>query len=569
MGFEISIIPVIFFSLLSIILVTLFFRRFGAFRFFWVVWFMMLLSAIIPYLMVVGILPYDISRCLFGKVATNSKELHLLLDILYWTSFVLTWAINPILVSYLRYPYSISIKRRIWLTIRENLIFWGTALALIVVGLTILLVTNHLTFSNIFPLAISLANGYGLLVLCLTLGYGFIGIPRTIWQEANPASAYLYCLQDISQQTTFCSSTVADCDAILVLCRSGKDSLRGEQKEIWEQKVEPRLNHLAEVEQSLPIPERCKRGESKNKKIQNLRKLNWATMTHSQIEDVLALIEDIIQNIESTSSYVSDAAKTALNKLRLYNHKLSIPLVILKRVFAIFLLLINLCCLWSEITLMFNTKYSLFYMLSHLKIPQIINIVFISTPILSYLMIVGSWTLRHFRIGSFFRFIVGHTNSNTLNYFSIILCRLGPTIGFHYMQQIGAYDSEYQKVMGVMNVVVFIGTKWNIYSPILLILVMIAAIFQVYERIRFAFGKDIVTYDEAIMDINSLQNGQEVLCELESDAKNLVEAGMNYMLIMDHAKIFKKPKKEIEESLLSDPLSSSSSKTYIRSTSFY
>ena len=182
-------------------------------------------------------------------------------------------------------------------------------------------------------------------------------------------------------------------------------------------------------------------------------------------------------------------------------------------------------------------------------------------------MFIGSWTLRHFRIGSFFRFIVGHTNSNTLNYFSIILCRLGPTIGFHYMQQIGAYDSEFQKVMGVMNVVVFIGTKWNIYAPILLILVMIGTVFHIYERIMFALGNEIVTYDESIMNMNSLQNGEEVLCELEPDAKNLVDAGMNYVLIMNHAKLFRKPKKEIEESLLSEP--SSMSQNYIKNTSFY
>lgn len=565
MGFEISLIPVIFFSLLSCVLVTLFFKRFGAFRFFWIVWFMMLLSAIIPYVMVVGILPYDISRCLFGKIATNSKELHLLLDILYWTSFVLTWVINPLLVSYLRYPYSLSIKRRIWLTIRENLIFWGTILTVVIVGLIILFATNDMKFSNILPLAISLANGYGLLILCFALGYGFIEMPRTIWKEANPASAYLYCLQDISRQTTVCSTTVADCDALLVLCRNGKNSLRGENKQIWEQRCEPKMNRLAEVEQTLPIPERCKRGESKSKKIQKLRKLNWSVLTSSQIEDILEMLEDITQQIESTSSYVSDAAKTALSSLRLYNHKLNVPLVILKRIFAVVLFIVNLCCLWSEITLMFNTKFSLFYMLSHIKIPQIISIVFISTPILAYLMFIGSWVLRHFRIGSFYRFIVGHTNSNSLNYFSIILCRLGPTIGFHYMQQIGAYDSEFQKVMGVMNVVVFIGTKWNIYAPILLILVMIATFFQLYERIAFAFGKEIVTYDESIMDTNSLQNGQEVLCELEPDAKILIDAGMDYMLILDHAALFKRPKKEIEESLLSE----TSGKSYIKSSSFY
>lgn len=540
MGFEVALLPLIFFSLACCVLVTLFFRHFGAFRFHWIVWSMMILSAIIPFVMVVGILPYDISRCLFGKLYVHSKELHLLLDVLYWISFVLTWVVNPLLVSFLRYPYSIGIKQRLWLTVKENLIFWGSILGVVVVGVTILLATHKMTVSNLFPLAISLANGYGLLVLCLTLGYGFVALPRKIWKEANPASSYLYCLQDISMQTSNCAKNVADGKELLKLCDVAREKFVGNTKEVWQRKGEKRVDRLQRLINEMPIPELSKDTESKNRKIKKLKKAKWETYSPLKLQGFLELLEDVCQSIEFTSFYVTDASKTALFKLRLYNSTLSIPLVILKRIGAVILFGMNLCCLWGEITLIFNNKYSFFYMVSHVSIPQTVNIIFITTPILAYMMFVGSWSLRHLRIGSFFRFIPGSTNSNTLNYFAVILCRLGPTIGFHYMQQIGAYDSEFQKVMGVMDVVVFIGTKWNTYSPLLLLIIMIVASFQIINRIMIALKMDIVTYDPSLMNHDSLRCGEDVLCQLNANAKDLISYGLSYKTILENTNVFKK-----------------------------
>lgn len=542
-NFDPSIIPLMFISIIISVLVTLFFRHFGAFKFHWVVWSNMLLSAIIPFVMVIGILPYDISRCLFGKLSRHSKFLHITLEILYWISFVLTWVINPLLVSFLRYPYSIGLKQRLWLTVRENLIFWGSILAVVIVGVTILLATHQMTFSNLFPLAISLANGYGLLVLCLSLGYGFIDLPRTIWRKANPATAYLYCLQDICVQVSSCASTVADGKVLLIHCRDARKKLKGDAKEIWERKGEKRVVRLRNLIDGMPIPELAQQKETKNRKIKKLQGTKWEEYSALKLQGFLELLEDVCQSIEYTSSYVTDASNIALSKLKLYNHKLSAPLVLLKRFVAILILGLNFCCVWGEVTLIFNNKFSIFYIISHVSIPQVINIIFISTPVLAYMMFIGSWSLRHFRIGSFFRFIVGHTNSNTLNYFSIILCRLGPTIGFHYMQQIGAYESEFQKVMGVMDVVVFIGTKWNTYAPLLLIVVMIIASFEIINRIKSACKFDIVTYDPMIMNPVSLKKGEEVLCKLNPEAKNFIICGHSYKNILDNVQIFKKKPK--------------------------
>jgi hypothetical protein len=74
------------------------------------------------------------------------------------------------------------------------------------------------------------------------------------------------------------------------------------------------------------------------------------------------------------------------------------------------------------------------------------------------------------------------TNADTLNYFAVVLCRLGPTIRFHSVTQIGAKQSELVNVMGKMEKIVFIDDKWNVYAPISILLILVMALFAFMSR---------------------------------------------------------------------------------------
>lgn len=545
MTFDVGIITTIIISLLSAAVVVLFFYLYGAFKLTFITYSVMLVSSIIPIVICIGILPYDISRSLFGQQEDKSNPLRMTLEVLYWVSFVLTWVFGPVLVSYNRYSYSISLKYRIWFTIRENLIFYGVALLVICIGVAILLGTHKLTIANLFPLAISLANGYGLVILCLCLGHGFIAFPRTIWRMADPGTAYIFYLHKIARETSLCASTIADGDVALTYCTNAEAHLQGEQKDLYDRVGKDRMIKLSQLKGELPIPEKCMNAISNNKQLKKVEKIEWEKCTNIQLMDFFHLLDDCITYIVETTSFVQDSSKSALHALKAYGRK-SIILVILKRIFAVFIATCNAICLWSEICLMFNNKMSLFYIISHKTMPPIVSILCISTPILAYLIFIGSWSLTHLRLGSFFRFIKGATNPNTINYFAIILCRLGPTIGFHYLQQIGAYNCEFSEVMGKMDVVVFIGTKWNIYSPILLIIVMLVVAFNLVERITKCCGKgDSFAFDGTQMNEDDLSIGEEVLCELEPDAKDLVESGLRYSVIATQKNVISPPTKRI------------------------
>ena len=548
---DVGIITTIIISVIVTVFVVLFFYRYGVFKLPVYSIVILLTSSVIPFGMCIGILPYDLSRSLFGQNAGENFALRMTLEVLYWVSFVLTWVIGPILVSYLRYTYSISLKYRIWFTIRENLIVYGIILAVIIVGVAILLGTKQMTVSNLLPLAKSLANGYGLLILCLCLGHGLVSLPKTIWLMAEPGNAYLFYLHKIAKETQLCADSIADGDIALTQCTNANTHLTGNLKNLYDNSGHDRMITLSKLKGELPIPERCMNGECKNKKLLKLQNIEWEKCSNAQLMDFFSVLDDCIYNIQQTTSFVQDSAKSALKALRAYK-KRSTTIIVLKRILSIIIVLINALCVWSEITLIFNNKLSIFYMISHIQMPQIISILCVSTPILAYLIVLGSWSLTHLKLGSFFRFVVGATNPNTLNYFAIILSRLGPTVGYHYFHQIGAYDSEFQKVMGVMDVVVFIGDKWNIYSPILMLAIMIIFVFNIPERIAKCCGKDSFSFDTTQMNYDDLAIGEEVLSELESDAKDLIDEGLRYSIIANrkaqHAPKFK-PRDEQEEQL--------------------
>jgi hypothetical protein len=264
------------------------------------------------------------------------------------------------------------------------------------------------------------------------------------------------------------------------------------------------------------------------------RTLDWSECSTYDLEAFFAVLDDIIAKLEETTYTLRDSSSKAIKALQRYSDTSGRSiLTILQRIAAVVIGIFNAICVWGELCLMFNRKLSLFYLLSHVKMHPVLGLLGISTPVLAHLMFVGSWSLTHLKLGSFFRFTRGTTNANTLNYFAIVLCRLGPTIGFHYLQQIAAETSQFQRVMGDMQEIVFIGTAWNIYSPILLIVMMIFFAFRIPDRVALCCGKEDFTLDYSMMNYDDLKTGESLLEELEPDARMLIEGGLKWGMIVN------------------------------------
>jgi hypothetical protein len=283
----------------------------------------------------------------------------------------------------------------------------------------------------------------------------------------------------------------------------------------------------------VPLPRDFPTKPSSIRALKKFRTIEWRECSTYELEAFFAVLDDIIAKLEDTTHILRDSSSKAFKALQHYlatSRRSVLP--ILQRIAAIGIAIFNAVCVWGELCLMFNRKLSLFYFLSHLKMNRVLGLLAISTPVLAYLVFVGSWSLTNLKLGSFFRFTRGTTNANTLNYFAIVLCRLGPTIGFHYLQQIAAETSQFQLVMGDMREIVFIGTAWNIYSPILLIIMMIFFAFRIPNKVAVCCGKDDFTLDYSMMNYDDLKIGERLLKELEPDARLLIDGGLKWDTIV-------------------------------------
>jgi hypothetical protein len=92
------------------------------------------------------------------------------------------------------------------------------------------------------------------------------------------------------------------------------------------------------------------------------------------------------------------------------------------------------------------------------------------------------------------------------------------------------------KVMGVMEEVIWIGGDWNIYAPILLGVLMIFFMFNIPGRVAECCGKESFSFDYSMADYDDLATGEEVLKELDQEARALIEGGLKHTTILNGRK---------------------------------
>jgi hypothetical protein len=213
----------------------------------------------------------------------------------------------------------------------------------------------------------------------------------------------------------------------------------------------------------------------------------------------LRLIDETKWDLSEAWAFLDNEASQAIEASKERSEHISTLYLVRGRGVAVLMGVLNAMFLWGQFALMGDRRLSIFYQLSHCQIAQIVNILFVSTPILAYFLFVGSWSLRQLNVfNGWYRFVKDATNPNTLNYFSVLLCRLAPTIAWQYLQQIGADGSEFEKVMGAGDVVML--RDWNVIAePILTIAAMAMFAFRIPAKIASCFGREQFVVDYTVM----------------------------------------------------------------------
>ncbi|OHT03112.1 hypothetical protein TRFO_06753 [Tritrichomonas foetus] len=511
------------------IFVTMFFRHYGVFRFPPASVLILLINACIPFIMVIGLLPYDVSLSLFGSLPTYRHSLLVAFQVFYWVSNIMSFVIAPVTVYALSYSRTISRKHRIFMAIYDNIIFYVIVLAMVIIGLIILMANGTLTLSSIPSLIVALTNMYGLLIFCFLMGYGLVKYPENLWKMSEPKPRYFYYLKRIAHENHVLKRAVSNGRRVLELCFKTREFTVGEVHELYNVQGIPREAELTRLTYELP---NNFEEDFHHKDVDRMQQINWEVATIQNMEDFFILMDQVSESITQANKYIvysGEQASKALHEmcdLRDGSFRAKSKIILLK-ISAVLTAIMSVIVLWGELVRMFLPDISVFHQLSHLKISPAISILFITTPILMFQTYIGSWSLTHVRIGSFFRFIEGATNVRTLYYWTSVISKLLPTIGYHYLTQIEATQSQFVEVMGVMDKIPFLGRELVTYSPIVLFFIIACVVLNVWDKILIFVGLKKLTFNDKEFNEADMLKGEDLLRNIDPDVDRILMEDTN------------------------------------------
>ncbi|KFH70825.1 hypothetical protein MVEG_03672 [Podila verticillata NRRL 6337] len=103
---------------------------------------------------------------------------------MYWCSFVLTWALIPLLQAYTQ-SGEFTVMKRFRSAVRHNIIYQLIVGSVALIGL-VFLIHNQGT-SNLRAYIMALSNSWGLILVVIFMGYGMVDVPRRLWHKGDTA----------------------------------------------------------------------------------------------------------------------------------------------------------------------------------------------------------------------------------------------------------------------------------------------------------------------------------------------------------------------------------------------
>ena len=136
------------------------------------------------------LVPDDVYATLNGH---ESHHLGLLYSLLYWSVYLLTWTIIPVLQEW-EDAGDIESEARLRRSLRVNGWFYLWLLIGAVVALIIIFLLGIGREMGLIIFLKCLATMWGMLLLMVLLGYSLVEVPKTMWRNADPDTylAYLY-----------------------------------------------------------------------------------------------------------------------------------------------------------------------------------------------------------------------------------------------------------------------------------------------------------------------------------------------------------------------------------------
>ncbi|KAI6194950.1 LMBR1 domain-containing protein 2-B [Aphelenchoides besseyi] len=451
----------------------------------------------------------------------------------YWSSFLLTWLVLPIMQSYSN-AGDFTATGKLKSALYNNAIYYGIYGCLFIFLLFYALSKGvSMNFAS---------NTWGLFLLVVLLGYGLVEVPRQLWQMGNKGyrlQKTYFDIEKLSTDKNDAEETIHElyneCKEVLNLLKNTRGTAREKLHLIMSRFPTDKFSSSARSVPTYAASSSIRNADVHavsqeaylirlNKRvieaIQNHHRTQsqWYTLIQKAF-----YLEDV--EIAETSGKLPDWPETSV-----FARQIPIPVrfawhVTLKRPLiqatAVVCASMTLLIMWSECTFFilslaarFLHSMALGY---HYKYLQWIAII-----LLLYLGLCSYYTIFHLRIYRYYRLDVNHmTDANSLIFSAMLLCRLTPPLCLNFLGMIHldshitantnfGVETQFTKLMGHLDVIPLVARGINIYLPIIIVILCLSTWFRLGTRFLHSLGVDQFINDDE-MTAELVQSGRSIV----------------------------------------------------------
>ncbi|KAL1831753.1 hypothetical protein ACET3Z_001404 [Daucus carota] len=130
---------------------------------------------------IIILVPVDIWCAIIGE---DLRELSFFWSLSYWSTFMLTWAVVPIIQGY-EDAGDFTLTERLKTSLHANLFFHMCVASIALCGLILLFILRANWSGGILGFAMACSNTFGLVTGAFLLGFGLSEIPKGLWRNAE------------------------------------------------------------------------------------------------------------------------------------------------------------------------------------------------------------------------------------------------------------------------------------------------------------------------------------------------------------------------------------------------
>lgn len=454
------------------------------------------------------LLPVDVEETIEREPLGAFETLWMLV---YWTTFILSWIVLPILMEFYA-SGAFTFKDRMKDSLKSNLKFYAAILLLSTVIIVWMAISNSWGPSALSGFLMAAANTYGMLLIVVMMGYGLVEMPREIWIYTFPERALRrleYKAAEVEEQLFDATQNLNECiaEAMQLDSKVPANRVNAEDVELRRcmdmiMSIVPEANSadVAALRASGALTDDAASFKVLGRVHTKLRKAipqfeKWnarKAATLREAAELQAIIDHTEQPMEYDSEHPEGRLAACWRRAR-WTYRSRMNWWMGKGIAAA-LAAMSALVLWCELAIPLPWDLSMFGLMIGGAKGSFSQqfLCFVPFAYMSWCMYLALFKVK--LLGAISLTPNRLTNAYNLMFNASYLCRLQFVVAFNYLlviktDALSGHSTAFENVLGShMETVPLFGTDFNNWIPILLLVFAAMTLFRVVDRVVRIIG---------------------------------------------------------------------------------